>query len=75
MDLAELRRDLEESGFSPADYRVDDKPAENTLCLERRRRIWLVYYYEHGQKYDLRRFKAESEACEYFLRRIRGLDK
>lgn len=74
MDLGELRRELHESGFNAADYRVDGKPAENTLCLEHRRRIWLVYYYEHGRKYDLRRFKAESDACEHFLRRMRGIE-
>lgn len=32
---------------------------------------WQVYYSERGQKAGLREFETETDACEYFLRKIK----
>ena len=73
MNRTELRQALDEAGFSPMDYRLPpDKPDDNTFCLERRGKVWLVYHLERGTRFELRRFNTEDAACEYFLRRFRG---
>ncbi|HEY9390461.1 MAG TPA: hypothetical protein VIR27_11955 [Mycobacteriales bacterium] len=73
MDIEELKRVLDAEGFNPLDYRIAEEPDESTLCLEVRRRLWMVYYFERGRRYDLKRFSSEEAACANFLCRIRGL--
>jgi hypothetical protein len=36
-------------------------------CIFFRKPFWEVYYSEKGNKNNLKKFKSEEEACEYFV--------
>ena len=40
------------------------------LCIAKEDK-WQVYYSEHGSKSGLKLFETESEACEFFLRKMK----
>ncbi|AEH46502.1 MULTISPECIES: hypothetical protein [Anoxybacillaceae] len=40
------------------------------LCLNKEGSVWEVYYSERGVKSQLKIFKSEEEACEYFYKTI-----
>lgn len=40
------------------------------LCLNKEGSVWEVYYNERGVKSQLKCFKSEEEACEYFYKTI-----
>jgi hypothetical protein len=69
MNVAELRSAVAEAGVPPYAYRILEPPDQNTWCLQRVGKTWLVYYVEYGRR-DLQRFKDESRACEYFFNQL-----
>ncbi|MEU0569465.1 hypothetical protein ABZ297_29380 [Nonomuraea sp. NPDC005983] len=70
MNVLELKNALAESGVTPDRYRLLEAPDDNTWCLRRQGKAWLVFYFERGTKRDLQRFKVESIACEYFYNKL-----
>lgn len=72
MNVSELQATLDAEGFSRASYRINQQPDESTLCVKKQGKIWLVFYFERGTRYDLQRFHPEEAACEYFLNRLRA---
>jgi hypothetical protein len=70
MNISALRATLSECGTNPQGYRVLDAPDEATWCIRKQGKIWLVFYFERGTKWELQRFKTETSACEYFLNRV-----
>jgi hypothetical protein len=70
MDVESLRTAILLEGIDPKQYRIQEEPDENTWCLRRQGKTWLVFYFERGAKREIQRFKSESLACEYFLNRV-----
>ena len=76
MDVSWLRTALSELDLDPAGYRILEPHDENTWCLRRQGKTWLVFYFERGSKSELQRFNTEASACEYFLNKVTyGLDE
>ncbi len=70
MNIVELKSALQNGGYSSEGYRILDASDESTWCIKKQGKTWLVFYFEHGAKRELERFKEESAACEYFYNRI-----
>ena len=65
MDIAASEQELtagRHHGWSLTGELLDD-----TVTLNRTVDGWEVYYSERGQKYNVRTFTAEDEACRHFL--------
>jgi hypothetical protein len=72
MTTSEAERVLQGEGVLPSEYRILKQPSENTWCITRQGRVWLVFYFERGARWNLQRFKDESAACDYFVCQILG---
>jgi hypothetical protein len=73
MKVPELRRALAALGVQRRAVSIDGvEVAEEQYRLERDGSFWAVYYYERGNKNELRHFAGEEEACEHFLRIVRN---
>ena len=71
MTIDELKIDLEKYSISNDLYAIMNKTLPNEkLCLTEEEGKWKVYYSERGHKTGLKTFDTESEACEYFRRKI-----
>lgn len=70
MTVAQLEKELEMMKIPDELYSimVGGLPNEK-LCLVKED-IWQVYYSERGNKSGLKVFETESEACEFFLRKM-----
>lgn len=75
MTITNLQKELQSMGIPEELYSIMDGglPSEK-LCIVNEG-VWQVYYSERGQKTGLRTFSAESEACEYFLKKLRRYAK
>jgi hypothetical protein len=69
-NIVELKSALEDAGFRFDGYRVLEAPDESAWCIKKQGKTWLVFYFERGTRWEMRRFKEESVACEYFYNRI-----
>lgn len=70
MVIQDVRDILEHRGIDPKEHRVLEKPDEDTMCIAKQGKTWLVFYFERGAKRDLQRFQDENAACEYFLAQV-----
>lgn len=68
MNLDSLKLDLERLGIKKRWYSLSEEFADEAFCIHRskERELWEVYYCERGEKSNLRTFKSEDEACEWF---------
>jgi len=74
MSVNELLIELAKSGIDVrAIYTGEGNPEDRYVILQDGRN-WKVYYSERGEELELRRFSAESEACEY-LRSLLAKDQ
>lgn len=71
MTILELEEKLNQLGVPKELYSimVGGLPNER-LCMVKAS-YWQVYYSEKGLKTGLREFQTESEACEYFLEKMK----
>lgn len=71
MTVAQLEKELEMMEIPNELYSimVGGLPNEK-LCLVKED-TWQVYYSERGNKSGLKVFETESEACEFFLRKMK----
>lgn len=70
MKANELSEVLTAHGVDPRSYRINELPENNTLCLNKKGKKWVVFYFERGEYFDIQRFSSEDAACEYFMNRI-----
>lgn len=49
--------------------------AEEAICIEKDNEEWIVYTGERGSKLRIKRFYSESEACDYFVDKVKSLVK
>ena len=71
MTVVELERKLNEMGIPSDLYSVMAGGLPNEKLCIAKNESWQVFYSERGHKSGLREFKTETEACKYFLRKIK----
>ena len=71
MTVEQLEKELEIMGIPQELYSimVGGLPNEK-LCIAKEDK-WQVYYSERGRKSGLNLFETESEACEFFLKKMK----
>lgn len=71
MRIIELEKELKKIGIPDNLYSImiGGLPNEK-LCIIKEDK-WQVYYSERGSKTGLKIFNTETEACEYFLRKLK----
>ena len=71
MTIDELQKELNKLGVSQDLYSlmIAGFPNEK-LCIVKEE-SWQVYYSERGHKSGLKIFDTETEACEFFLRKMK----
>ena len=71
MTVEQLEKELETMGIPQELYSimVGGLPNEK-LCIAKEDK-WQVYYSERGSKSGLKMFETESEACEFFLQKMK----
>ena len=72
MNVAKLREELARRNVDEARFRIMEPPGDSTMCIRKQGKVWLVYYFERGSKWDLKRFGDEDLACRYFLDQLVG---
>lgn len=45
--------------------------AEEAICIEKDKGEWIVYIGERGSKFSVKRFSNESEACDFFVEKVK----
>ena len=71
MTIVELEKELNKIGVPNELYSlmIGGFPNEK-LCIVKEE-TWQVYYSERGHKSGLKVFDTETEACEFFLRKMK----
>ncbi len=70
MDLKLLFQKLVETRIRKDFYSLSGGLPNEAYCINKTQDGWEVYYSERGLKSNLKLFKEESAACEYFYRQI-----
>jgi hypothetical protein len=71
MTLKELKNLVSKDEKIPKhSYSLEGGLPNEALCISRYGKDWTIYYSERGKKTNLMNFKTESEACEYFYKRL-----
>lgn len=70
MNLKDLAEELERGGVRRDSYSLDGGHQNDTLCVDRRGDLWVVYYSERGREWDLQTFTSESAACAELRTRL-----
>lgn len=71
MNCNELKKRLEKHNIAQHRYSImGEKYPNESLCIIYEDSLWKVYYGEKGRMSGLKKFKSESEACEYFYNLI-----
>ena len=69
LTLDELRLILKHEEI-PQDVYSLNGYADESLCMEKVDKYWLVYGGDRGRRVDVQVFESESQACQNFLERI-----
>lgn len=70
MNKIELKQALDEERIDSHYYSLNGLSEEiydNRVILENENSKWLVYYFEHGEKWDVSVFDTEDEACKFLF--------
>jgi hypothetical protein len=67
MNIQELQNTLLKRGMRPnaVSFQTGVLTAAEQYCIAQENGIWDVYYFERGNKNDLRHFPDENSACNY----------
>lgn len=70
MNIEELKKRLDREGVKPVYYSLNgiNDFQDDIDVLEKKDKKWTYYHYERGEKFDLKYFDTEDEACEYIFR-------
>lgn len=71
MNIRQLEDELQRLGIPASLYSIG-VDRDEALCLLGEEGLWQVFFSERGSRQELRKFRDEDEACQYF--RIRLLD-
>jgi hypothetical protein len=75
MTILELEENLVALGVSKDLYSIMKGGLPNEQLCITKEDLWQVYYSERGHKTGLKEFQTESEACEYFFRKVKRYAK
>jgi hypothetical protein len=67
MTIDELKNLLMASGLRPNAVSLYGGAAAEQYVIEKEGSMWAIYYYERGNKNDLRLFIDEAAACSHLL--------
>lgn len=70
INIRSLKEKLEEIKIPKSYYRIGSY-GEEAVCILFENDKWVVFEGERGQRYNVHFFERESEACIYFLDRIK----
>lgn len=70
MTIIELQKLLKEKKFDENLYSLNGGLPNEAYCIAKNKGSWEVYYSEKGHKSEYKKFKSESEACEYFYKSL-----
>ena len=70
LNLVSLKENLEKLKVPKSYYRIGSY-GEEALCIVFEGNQWIVFEGERGQRYNVHFFDKESDACQYYLQRIR----
>lgn len=70
LNLVSLKEKLEDIKVPQSYYKIGSY-GEEALCIIFEDNQWIVFEGERGQRYNAHFFNQESEACMYFLQRIK----
>lgn len=73
MNRIELKELLIYENIPSNSYSLDGGLLNDTLCIDKTKRGWIVYYTERGVKYEEMGFPSEEDACFYFYERIKRM--
>jgi hypothetical protein len=79
MTIAELYNELKLIGLADSEiylhglYGSTDDNEKLSLTIKKGKysAIWEVYFKERGEKHSVREFQNETDACEYYLKKIK----
>jgi hypothetical protein len=66
----ELIAQLESAGVGPQSYSVTHGRSDDCYCLTSSDGMFTTFYWERGERREVREFATEDEACQHFLRWI-----
>lgn len=72
MNKEDLQKILVQEDYKPSTYSLTGGEPDEALCLSFDDGQWHVYYSERGLQTGKVSFGSESEACEYFLKKMRS---
>ena len=76
MTILELKKVLDENNIPRNLYNLEMSGLKDQrICVEKTENGWNVYYSERGQKFDLKRYFSEHDACMDLLQRLLALKK
>jgi hypothetical protein len=73
MNKAELKEILIKEDIPQHFYSLNGGLSYDTWCLSETSTGWEVYYTERGEKYQVKNFHSEEEACEHLYQKIKKL--
>lgn len=71
VNIDQLKKELVRIKVPASYYRIGSY-GEETLCILSENNQWLVFEGERGLRYNTHFFDRESDACSYFLNRIKA---
>ena len=71
MTIDELQKELNKLGVSQDLYSLMIGGFPNEILCIVKEESWQVFYSERGHKSGLKIFDTETEACEFFLRKMK----
>lgn len=66
MNLIQLKENLIAMNIPKHFYSLEGGLPNEAYCIGWNKGIWEVYYSEKGNKTDLKKFRSEIEACDFF---------
>ncbi len=72
MNLSMLRNALNDYSIDPKAYSLNGGYKDESYCIENISGIWTCYYCERGKRSDVVTYENESNACEYFLNKLKS---
>jgi hypothetical protein len=67
MNVAQLEHALQQAGIDPEAYWIGEYRDDYTCIMQTEDGMWETFSGERGQKYDLRRWDNEGDACVFFI--------
>lgn len=73
MTLKELIERLDKEKIPKNSYSLEGGLPNDRICLAKTPTGWEVYYSEMGQKYEVKTYKLEEEACDDLYNRLKRM--